>query len=129
MIKTLTEWNEFHMNETNFNKLENKERLLYLLSKFHIGMDISVRVGGGSVKTGTVYGFHKSGTTISSLEYEWSWKLLKEEVIDDEYFINNKVPSSNIIVNINGELESYYPLWVRPDYVKIRNKKLESIGI
>lgn len=129
MIKTITEWNDFHMNESEFNRLKAKERLQYLLSKFYIGMEISVNVTNQPVKTGYVYGFNESGQTVGSLEYDWTWKLLKEEVIDDNYFIKNKVPLANIIVVIDGELESYYPLWVRPDYTKIRNNKLESIGI
>jgi len=129
MIKTITDWNNYHMNETDFNKLKSKERLLYLLNRFRFGMEVSVNVTNTPVRTGTVYGFNESGKTVGELKYERSWRLLKEEVIDDNYFLTNKVPLANIIVLIDGELYSYYPLWVRPDYIKIRNDKLESIGI
>lgn len=43
--------------------------------------------------------------------------------------LDNIIPSCNVFVNINGIIKSYYPLWVHPNFMKIRNAKLESIGI
>lgn len=136
MLRTLTDWNKYHMDEILFNRLNAQDRLSYMVNKFKVGMDITVNVKDKPVRSGKIYGFYDSGT-YPDLVREGKAKAYNE-VPDDcrlhFYTIvygtpHTKLPQCNIFVEVDGKIEGYYPLWIYPDYSKIRNNKLESIGI
>ncbi len=136
MIRTIIDYNNYNMDEIQFNRLNAQDRLSYMVNRFKIGMDITVNVTDKPVKSGKIYGFYDSGTN-PDLVREGRAKAYNE-VPDDcrlwYYTIvygnpHTKLPQCNIFVEVDGKIEGYYPLWVYPDYSKIRNNKLESIGI
>jgi len=113
----------YHISESEFNLLNAHQRFAYMLSKFYIGMDISVLVRKSEASFGTIYGFHESGVLIeymgqSGPRYKNYTELPSLDV---------NLPKLNVTVLIDGELQSYYPLWIYPDFVKIRNNKIELI--
>jgi hypothetical protein len=124
------------MDEMKFNRLNAQDRLSYMINKFHVGMYITVNVKDKPIKSGKIYGFYDSSSYPDSVR-EGKVKAYNE-VPDDcrlwYYTIvygnpHTKLPQCNIFVEVDGKIESYYPLWVYPDYCKIRNNKLELIGI
>jgi len=133
---TSKEYNSFHsIEEREFNKLNGLDRLKYILEKFPIGMSVDIRVGKTDTMPvdrqalkGIVIGFHKSGISITSVR-DGSAKIYTEMPYQEETIPNTPIPDCNVTVMIDGKLESYYPLWAYPDLAKIRNEKLEKIGI
>lgn len=133
---TSKEYNSFHsIEEREFNRLSGLDRLEYIVKKFPIGMSVDIRVGEPSTMPvdrsalkGTVVGFHKSGISITYVR-DGSAKIYTEVPYQEETIPNSPIPDCNVTVMIDGKLESYYPLWAYPDLSKIRNEKLERIGI
>ena len=140
--------NSFHVEEFEFNRLKGKERLLYILDRFYIGMeisvpkDLSVNAKDVGLKFGTIIGFNESGsanTPFQSNEYALNIYKLRQSGGDYLGYAKSvesrSIPRYNVSVKLEYEYKdldftsAYYPLWVYPDYSKVRNSKLESIGI
>lgn len=119
--------NNFHLSEPEFNILNNRDRLKYLLSKFHVGMDVTVKVNNRPCMEAKIFGFYDYNIYKEGINGVFNGKTVKSyNVMPD---LDEKIPSCNVWVMIDGELSGYYPLWIYPDFVKIRNDKLETIGI
>jgi hypothetical protein len=115
---------KFHLSEIEFNPLSSRDKLSYLLDRFHIGMFVAAKVNGNPAVSGTVFGFYKSGDPI---EYILNGKSKSYSEMPSD--LNEYIPGCNVVIENEYGIVSYYPLWIYPDFVKIRNNKLEEIGI
>lgn len=120
----------FHISESEFNSLSNYDRMIYLLDRFYVGQDVCVCVNNESVQFATINGFYPYSDTIERIADGRAQSYSSMSIIDS-ILVNKKPPCCNITVLIhNGKsnyLSSYYPLWIYPDFEKIRNNKIESI--
>lgn len=73
---------------------------------------------------GTITGFYSTRDQITWIKDGRSKPYNEIPTSPDE-----EVPLCNIFVMVDGELQSYYPLWIYPNFAKIRNEKLKLIGI
>ncbi len=122
---------DFHISESEFNRLSNYDRMVYLLDRFYVGQDVRVCVNNESVQFATINGFYPYSDTIERIADGRAQSYSSMSIIDS-ILVNKKPPCCNITVLIhnNGKssyLSSYYPLWIYPDFEKIRNNKIESI--
>lgn len=129
-VTTIKELNSFHdLSESDFNRLNGYDRLVYLFERFHIGMEVSVRVNNRPEQEGTIFGFYDYNITtdrIGSANVQAYNELPGKDPNNISY---KKIPQCNVCVMIDGELHNYYPRWIYPNWMKIRNKKLDQIGI
>lgn len=132
----------FHISESEFNRLSNYDRMVYLLDRFYVGQDVCVCVNNESVQFATINGFHPYSDSIERIADGRAQSYSSMSIINN-MLVNGKPPCCNITVcitinsplvadthygvSINGNLSSYYPLWIYPDFEKIRNSKIESI--
>lgn len=123
-------WIMIRITELEFNKLGNKERLIWLFDNFEIGMSIIAKVNDRDPVYGKIIGFLNSST--------YSPSTNPKNKVGESKSLHTKLPKfgnefkdiCNIyILDDSGNYTNYYPLWIRPDLVSIRSKKLDILGI
>jgi hypothetical protein len=128
-MNTSSAFDRYHtISESEFNKLSPKDRLDYLHSKFMAGMQVCVKITTSisefrpvPPQYGTVCGFYDERTPPGNISSSKNYSLKRTQA--------ETIPQCNVYVLIDGKVSGFYPLWISPDYMKIRDDKMKSIGI
>ena len=101
-----------------YSNLSSEDKLKYILKRFSIGMNIEISIPSYPDRDrGTIIGF-----------YSYNDKNMKYPV-NEITNSQRKVPESiNIFCRMeDGRIKSFYPLWVKVDHQRERDRKLKEV--
>lgn len=82
---------KFHISESEFNRLSNYDRLLYLFDRFYIGQEVCIRVNNESPQSAIIWNPCPTGDSINRIANGLVQSYSSLSIIDS-ILVNKKPP-------------------------------------